>query len=132
MLSFSGRFLITYIKTWQDVLNDLDVAKFNFNTYIISVLVIFFLQLNHKLPRIDEISTVQSNTNSNIDNFKNILRQFFDLYGNRYQIWNHVISAHIGQWQERRTQSEQVNYSEAKQRLVLTLISRYLLLESHI
>lgn len=79
--------------------------------------MIFFLQVNHNLPKVNEIANSATKTTSNIANFMMIPRRFFSFYGNNYQIWNHVISAHTGQWQERRIQSEQRHLSEAKQRL---------------
>lgn len=112
----SGRFLITYIIAWQTVLNKSEPQQFHFNTYIISVLVIFFLQMDHNVPTVDNIMNFTSNPNSKCKNFKALPRQFFELYGNRYQMCNHVISAHIGQWQERRVQAEQKHFPGAKQR----------------
>lgn len=44
--------------------------------------------------------------------------QFFAFYGNSYQMWNHVISAHIGRWQERRIQPEQKHFPPTQQRFV--------------
>lgn len=120
MLLFAGRFLIPYIKVWQDILNNLNMANFNFNTYIISVLVIFFLQVTQQLALTKDIPSVQAKKMPTLDHFKNIPRQFFDFYGNRYQMWNHVISAHIGQWQEREHKPTQRHFGEAKQQLVLT------------
>lgn len=111
-----GRFLISYISAWQTVLNRQGSPEFEFNTYIISVLVIFFLQVNYKIPTLDNIANFVSNANTNVPNFKTCPRQFFDFYGNRYQMHNHVISAHIGQWQEMRCHPEQTRFSEAKQR----------------
>ncbi|XP_031626107.1 uncharacterized protein LOC116342573 isoform X2 [Contarinia nasturtii] len=113
------RFLITYIRTWQNMLNKSGLAKFEFNTYIISILVIFFLQMNHKLPRVGDMQSTDNSASktSNIVSFRDIPQNFFSFYGNSYQMWNHVISAHIGRWQERRIQPEQKNFSEVQQRL---------------
>lgn len=72
--------------------------------------------MDHNLPTVDNIMNFTSNSNSKFTNFKALPRQFFEFYGNRYQMWNHVISAHIGQWQERRVQASQTYFPGAKQR----------------
>lgn len=82
-------------------MNRLEISHFEFNTYIISVLVIFFLQMNHNFPTIKETSI---NVCSTISNFKNALKEFFYFYGNHYQIRNHVISTQIGRWQQQHKQ----------------------------
>lgn len=103
-LFLSGRFLITYVRAWQNILIESRMAKFEFNTYMISVLVIFFLQVTYNLPKVNEISLNVSN--ADISNFKIIPHEFFEFYGNYYQLQNHVISASIGQWEVIQTQSE--------------------------
>lgn len=107
---------------WQSVLIQMGIACFEFNTYIISVLVIFFLQTNHKFPTVDQILSNSSPIVSNISDFKPFLREFFEFYGNRYQIWNHVISAHIGRWQEKRIQPEQIHFTPIQQRFAFVKI----------
>lgn len=82
---------------WQITLNRVGIAQFEFNTYVISVLVIFFLQVNHKFPTIDQSLSVRSM----IADFKPVLRQFFSFYGNQYEMWHHVINVHVGKWQKR-------------------------------
>lgn len=113
-----GNDLIMFVRIWQDFFNQKGIAHFRFNTYTISVLVIFFLQMEFKasFPPIETLLTTTAKINSNISDFKTVLRQFFHFYGNRYQIWNHVISINIGQWQERRLQAQK-NFSLAKKRL---------------
>lgn len=116
---FLGNFLITYIRTWQIFMNRLCIARFEFNTYIVSILVIFFLQVEFgedSFPTVDELLQANASVNSNISNFRPILRQFFYFYGHRYQMWNHIISINIGRWQERRVQAEQRCFSPAQQR----------------
>lgn len=78
--------------------------------------MIFFLQRNYNLPTVDKITNFTSNPSSKITDFKELPREFFALYGNSYQMWNHVISAHIGRWQERQQQAEQKHFSDAKKR----------------
>lgn len=111
IISFSGRFLIMYVKTWQTVLKRLGNAHFEFNTYIISVLVIFFLQLElgeENFPTVDKLITNNARINSNITNFRPVLRLFFEFYGNRYQMCEHIISINIGRWIEK---NQQINYN---------------------
>lgn len=67
-----------------------------FNTYIISILVIFFLQVKHHFPTAGECLAITS-TDSD---YKPILQQFFQFYFKNYQRKYHVISVHIGQWQQ--------------------------------
>lgn len=79
----------------------------------------FFLQMNFDLPIVEEIKKItEPITNDSLardlNNFSHILFEFFRFYGERYQIWNHVISANIGQWQERRLQTTTRNLSTAK------------------
>lgn len=112
---FLGNRLIRFIRMWQGFLNQMNIARFEFNTYTISILVIFFLQTNHKFPTIEQTSV---EVRSSISNFKLILKEFFDFYGNRYQIWNHVISTQIGRWQEQRIQPEQKSFKPAQQQFV--------------
>lgn len=116
-----GRDLIEYIVAWKNALHTIlapyETAAFQFNTYMIAVLVIFFVQVNYDVPVIADIDTVRSNadamkkvadtTKKDLDNFDKILAEFFWFYGQRYQIWNHVISLNIGRWQERRIQDQQ-------------------------
>lgn len=110
---FTGNFLITFIRTWQITLNRLEIAHFEFNTYIISVLVIFFLQMDYNFPTIEE--TV---VRAKVSNFKTALKGFFNFYGNHYQIRDHVISTQIGQWQQRHIQLEQKPFGTAEQQFV--------------
>lgn len=72
--------------------------------------------MNYNLPTVDKITNFTANPSSKITDFKVLPREFFALYGNSYQIWNHVISAHIGRWQERRVQASQTHFPGAKQR----------------
>lgn len=117
--------MITYIRAWQNIINGNAFQMngsiaFEFNTYIISALVIFYLQLYQKLKTIDEIemtaiTTVQVHENDK-DRFLDYLYDFFYMYGERYQKWNHVISCHIGRWQERRIQPEQRAFNLSQRR----------------
>lgn len=120
--------MITFIRMWQTVLNQLNIARFEFNTYTISILVIFFLQMDHKYPTIGQTSI---NVPSTVSNYKRILKEFFNFYGKRYQIsssnqdTDHVISIQIGRWQERRIQPEQTFFNPAQQQFVFSFLYDY-------
>lgn len=90
---------------------------FQFNTYIIAVLVIFYLQMNHGIP-VTEIIWTLPNATEHTEDFKVIPRKFFDFYGHAYQLYSHVISAQIGQWQLLKGNGKQQTLSSAEQRLV--------------
>lgn len=113
-----GVALISFVSAWQTVLNRTGTPLFEFNTYIISVLVIFFLQKKYKLPTADKIESLTSNSSLSITNFETLKRQFFDFYGNEYQMQNHIISAYINRWQTRRIDSTQKKFSQAQQMYV--------------
>lgn len=68
----------------------------HFNTYIISILVIFFLQVKHRYPTVSRCLIV---TSTECD-YKPILGQFFNFYLKKYQMTQQIISANIGQWQQ--------------------------------
>lgn len=107
--------------SWRNALNIIlaqtETNAFQFNTYVITVLVIFFMQANYDIPIVQEIATIRSNSDAmktaeasltkDSASFDKILAEFFWFYGQRYQIWNHVISLNIGRWQERRIQDQQ-------------------------
>lgn len=125
-----GRQLIGYIRAWQNVINNLakqnGSSAFTFNTYIISVLVIFFLQMNYDLPTINDITILMGNGQSeSIPNpksfedkkhFNRILSDFFHFYGSRYEINNHLISVCVGRWQEQRLTGQQKHFTVEQKR----------------
>lgn len=127
-----GRNLIEYVLAWQHAINGIlaqnESSVFQLNTYIISVLVIFFMQVNYDVPVISEMATVRSNSDAmkkagalakkDLANIDKLLADFFWFYGQRYQIWNHVISLNIGRWQERRIQDQQKHYMPNQKRYV--------------
>lgn len=71
-----------------------------FNTYIVAILVIFFLQVKHRYPAAGQCLVVTSTESD----YKPILHQFFHFYSKNYQPCCHVLSANIGQFQELVTQ----------------------------
>lgn len=113
--------MITFIRTWQITLKRLEIAQFEFNAYIISVLVIFFLQMNYDFPTIEK--TVVRST---VSNFKSALKGFFNFYGNQYDIPNHVISTQIGRWQQRYVQPDEILFDPAQKQFVLVFLQQHL------
>lgn len=123
--------MIAYIRAWQNVVNKLATkngnAAFQFNTYIISVLVIFFLQMNYSLPPVNDVtilvgsgqSTAAPNSKSTLDevnDFDKMLGEFFHFYGSRYEINNHLISTCVGRWQEQRLTGQQKHFTAEQKR----------------
>lgn len=53
--------------------------------------------------------------------FLDYLYDFFYMYGERYQKWNHVMSCHLGRWQERRIQPEQRSFTTNQKRYVIQM-----------
>lgn len=108
--------MIAYVRSWQEALNGVAALKemcaFQFNTYIISVLVIFYLQLKHNLPK---LANVQATPATSIDHvppvdkhqLKHSIRHFFEFYGQFYDLKNQLISVHIGQWECRQLNKNQ-------------------------
>lgn len=85
---------------------------FQFNTYIISVLVIFYLQLNQNFPKLAKVPASQAtsiDTVPPVDGhvLKQSIRQFFEFYGNFYDINEQLISVHVGQWEKRKWDKSQ-------------------------
>lgn len=110
-----GRYLVFYFQAWQNVLHNELAAKgyhmFRFNTYLSSALIIFYLQMERNLPKIDDLR-VNSGTSTSLatadgDQLHQITYHLFHLYGHRYQIWNHIISAQVGRWQQQYMQSHE-------------------------
>lgn len=87
---------------------------------MVSILVIFFMQVNYEVPAISEVAATRSSSDAmkkvhasfkkDLSNIDKMLADFFWFYGQRYQIWNHVLSLHIGRWQERRIQDQQKHF----------------------
>lgn len=109
----AGYHLIALIRSWQNILNELMAPKglhaFRCNTYIISVLVIFFLQVNYNLPKLSylpscEMKFIDHLPKLNKNDLKRAIVQFFEFYGKIYAIQD-VISVHSGKWEDRCSQS---------------------------
>lgn len=125
LLLLTGHHLIAFIRAWQDTLIQVATQNgtpaFRFNTYIISVLVIFFYQIDQKFPK---VSTVPPNQAKSIDNvppvnvtkFKNAVRQFFQFYGKIYGMNHKIISINIGQLEDRFLKQYQQIHSTPEQK----------------
>lgn len=127
-----GYHLIAYVRAWQNTLNDMAVKKgfffaFRFNTYIISVLVIFYLQLNHNFPPLADVP--RSSQLKSIDNMpktvnkaelKQAVCKFFEFYGRKYEKCK-LISLNIGRWQNVQLNRQQTIFTPEQKMLVLTL-----------
>lgn len=132
--NIAGYYLIAYIKSWQNALNDAAAKRglcaFQFNTYIISVLVIFFLQLNKQFPRISDVPATERKFIDYVpdlgkEKFKRTAVEFFKFYSNQYQIKNHVISVNIGRWKNRVIDNQQSNLTPEEERFVLLYFYSY-------
>lgn len=99
--------MIANIKAWSFVLNkqamEHGLVAFDMNTYIIAMLVIFYLQLNHGLPTPTELdSTIATKTKFSSKNKLNeFVIEFFEFYGKKFAPKSHLISINVGKWQEK-------------------------------
>lgn len=120
--------MIAYIRSLQ-VLNEFSGQNgtdiFNFK-YIVSILVIFFLQVNHNFLKLKDLPSSQTqniNIPPKID--KELLQQtivdFFNFYGKKYEIAKDLISLNIGRFQKRKLDVTQTIFTPEQKRLVYTL-----------
>lgn len=100
--------MIAFIRSWQNVLNEFLAQKsqhaFRFNTYMISVLVIFFFQVNYNSPKLAYLPSSQMEFIDHVPmmdkmSLKRAIVQFFEFYGKIYAI-DDVIDVHSGKWQD--------------------------------
>lgn len=96
---------------------------FQFSTYIISILVIFFLQLNHTFPKLADLPSYEVNSIDFIpkidkEKLKKLTCLFFEFYGKYYEINCKVISVDVGRWQNRELDNNQTNFTLAQKRWV--------------
>lgn len=131
----AGHHLIAYVKSWQTALNETATTNgtslFQFNTYTISVLVIYFLQLNNQFPKLANVPVTNTKFIDNVphvneEEFKRAVIQFFEFYSNKYQMKNHIISIDIGRWKNRRLESQQSNFSPEEERFVILITYCYI------
>lgn len=118
--------MIAYIRAWQITLNETatqnDLCGFRFNTYIISALVIFYLQLNQKFPKLEDIPPSRAKSVDHVpqvdkDNFKRLVVGFFEFYGKIYEMKNQLISVNIGRWQDPQLEIKKTNFTPEQKRL---------------
>lgn len=86
--------MIGVVKAIQLITNE-----FKFNSYIISVLVIFFLQMNYGVPTTINLDNNYTKTKKEL---QYLLYGFFQFYADKYQHASHIISARFGRWQQRK------------------------------
>ena len=117
---------MAYIRSWQDALNKAAAPNglyaFRFNTYIIAALVIFFLQVKQKFPKMANVPMSSAKFIDHVPHIdrvglKQTVGQFFEFYGSQYQMANHIISANIGEWQNRQI-NQQSNLTSEQERLL--------------
>lgn len=124
----AGKKLIAFVRAWQNVLNE-EASKsglmaFDMNSYIIAVLVIFYLQVKHELPTVPELPLVIANGIKIIpkNSFDELVKGFFEFYGNIFESKMHLISVNVGKWQQ-KSQGEPNQVSPVEKRFVFkTLI----------
>lgn len=127
LISYTGYHLIAYIRAWQMVLDE--VAKqnghrfaFRFNTYIVSVLVIFYLQLNRNFPKLEVLAPSRNEFNDHVPqvdakHLKQAVQQFFEFYGKKYEKCK-LISLNFGRWQNQKLDKKQHIISPERKKLV--------------
>lgn len=89
-----GLHITAVVKAVQLITNE-----FEFNSYIIYVLVIFFLQMNYDLPQTTNLAAKYTKTNKELGS---MIYEFFHFYAKKYQNKSHIISARFGRWQQRK------------------------------
>lgn len=118
----TGYHLIAYVRAWTNALNESVVEKgaqfsFRFNTYIISVLVIFYLQMNQNFPKLADVppshTKCMDDVPQNVDkkNLKRSISEFFEFYGKKYELKNQLISVNIGRWQDPQLEIKKTSFT---------------------
>lgn len=124
-----GFHMVSYLRAWQNALNEVAAENglllhaFRFNTYILTELVIFFLQTNYNFPKLSQVPSSKSTFISHVPpveqtKLEQMVGQFLKFYGEQYQVKNHLISLHIGQWQHRHADNQQINLTPEQKRFV--------------
>lgn len=121
--------MIAYVRALQNVLNEeaskSGLVSFTMNSYIIVVLVIFYLQVNHDLPTVTELPLVIASgiKFSPKNGFGEFVKEFFEFYGNTFEPKMHLISVNVGKWQQKE-QREQKHFTSAQKRFVIHIHSQ--------
>lgn len=119
----TGKPLIAYVRAWQTVLNDVaakqGLVAFHFNTYIISILVLFYMQVKHELPKVNDIPSMAFKNVKILPkiDFSHIVQEFFYFYGKTFDSKTHLISVNIGKWQTKEVPSSQKHFTVDQKRL---------------
>lgn len=126
-LKFTGYHLIAYIRAWQNALNEAAIEKgahftFRFNTYIISILVIFYLQMNQNFPKSVDVPATRVKCIDRVpqkvdkEYLKRSISEFFAFYGKKYELKNQLISVNIGRWQDPELEVKKTNFTSEQKR----------------
>lgn len=108
--TISGFHLIAYVQCWQSALFDVayqnGTSFFRFSMHLISVLVIFFCQVDRKLLKLASVPKTQTKyfnhlPSVNTNKLKKAVGDFFQFYGNIYEKKHELISVNIGRWEDR-------------------------------
>lgn len=117
------------MKSLQNTLNSQNASEsVHFNTYITSIFVIFFLQVNYNFPKLKNLPSSQLTSIDiapiiNKDSFfKKAFKDFFHFY-KKLEVERHLIDLNIGRWQERQLQNSQTIFSPEQKRFAF--ISRF-------
>lgn len=119
----TGKPLVAYVRAWQTVLNNVaamyGLVAFHFNTYIISILVLFYMQVKHELPKVNDIPSMAFENVKILPkiDFSHIVQEFFYFYGKTFDSKTHLISVNIGKWQTKEVPSSQKHFTVDQKRL---------------
>lgn len=101
--------MIAYVRSWQNIVNrfaaENGTTGFQFNTYIISVLVIFFFQIKYYIPKVNDLRESKLKSLDDVPNMdkqrlKRVVMEFFEFYANKYDFNTQIMSVKYGQWEE--------------------------------
>ena len=119
--------MIAFVRAWQITVHDMAVQNgfqhaFRLNSYIISVLVIFFLQLNHNFPKLEDLPVSEMKFIDHVPQvdgkqLKRAIKQFFEFYGRKYEKCK-LISVNIGRWQNRQLDKNQTTLTSERKKYV--------------
>lgn len=102
--------MIAFVYGWQQALiqaaAENQTPAFRFNTYIISVLVIFFYQISKKFPKVANVPDIEAKSIDdvppvNADKFKRAVRQFFQFYGTINAMNHKIVSINTARLEDR-------------------------------
>lgn len=78
--------------------------------------------MNHKLPKVKDLNSVISNKLdfSIKSDLSQLTKGFFEFYGKSFNYNTHIISIHVGRWQQ-QVQKKQKHLTDEQKRFVLFL-----------